>query len=198
MLIITNIYGGDSVMQNRTLIFDNKIFKETKYSGYFVSRCGKIVSIKIKGGCGSVDITKPRYHSCKIDKDGYKEVCLSMVVNGKQKRIYRRLHRLVYETWVGKIEGVIDHIDSDRTNNNISNLQDVSASKNVKLRYDRAGNRIFKGTKNDVEFTLSVIRFPELCEHLHCSESTIRAHLKDGKSFKNRDNDIINIYECND
>lgn len=61
-------------------------------------------------------------------------------LNGKHYSV----HRLVYETYVGEIpEGmVIDHIDGDRANNNLSNLQLTTQSKNVKKTYDggkRAG-----------------------------------------------------------
>lgn len=118
---------------NREIVFDNILFKETKYENYFVSKCGKIISIKIKGGNGRTDIKNPRYHSLKIDKDGYYEVCISMIINGVHKRIYKRLHRLVYETWVGKLKDTINHIDGNKQNNNINNLEDISREENSRI-----------------------------------------------------------------
>jgi len=55
---------------------------------------------------------------------------------GSEKRKMRTVHRLVYETYKGEIpQGkVIDHIDSDVTNNHISNLRVVSQSENTKKR----------------------------------------------------------------
>lgn len=181
------------------IIFDGIQFYETKYKNYYVSRCGKIISTKVKGGRGLVDKNNPRYHSTKVDKDGYFEVCISMVVNGVHKRIYRRLHRLVYETFNGEICGVIDHIDSNKQNNAIENLQDVSAIKNTMLAYDRKPRR-FKGVIGDKEFDIVVTRFQELVDALGISEATIRKALKAGKMlYRYRYKKyIIEIEECND
>lgn len=57
-------------------------------------------------------------------------------------------HILVYQTFIGEIpEGyVIDHIDGDKLNNNISNLRAVTQSKNVKNAYQN-------GHKGQVEVT---------------------------------------------
>ena len=123
----------EMIIINREIIFDGILFKETKYENYFVSKCGKIISIKKKGGNGSVDINNPRYPKLKTDKDGYLEMCISMMIDGKHKRIYRRLHRLVYETWVGEIKYTINHIDMNKQNNNIDNLEDITVQENSRL-----------------------------------------------------------------
>lgn len=70
------------------------------------------------------------------NRNGYLRVSL----NGKMYSV----HRLVYETYVGEIpeKMVIDHIDGNRANNNLSNLQLTTQSKNVKKTYtggERAG-----------------------------------------------------------
>lgn len=132
----------ETIIINREIIFDGILFKETKYENYFVSKCGKIISIKKKGGRGSVDINNPRYHSLKIDKDGYFEVCISMILDGVHKRIYRRLHRLIYETWIGEIRHTINHIDMNKKNNNIDNLEDITVQENTKLA--KKSKQLFK------------------------------------------------------
>ena len=60
------------------IFFDNKEFKKTKFDGYYVSKDGFIITIKVKGGQGKLDYNKPRYHSIKKDKDGY----LSQIKSG--------------------------------------------------------------------------------------------------------------------
>lgn len=116
------------------IIYKGEIAKKTKFEGYYVTKSGKVISVKIKGGQGRLDYSKPRLHSEKIDKDGYLELCFSMVIDGKQKRIYRRKHRVIWETFNGDIpDGMtIDHIDFDKTNNDISNLRLLSLEDNAK------------------------------------------------------------------
>lgn len=117
------------------IIFENEIAYKTKYDGYYVTKSGKVVTVKVKGGQGKVDYSNPREHNYKTDKDGYLEVCLSCVINGEHKRIYKRVHRLVYETIVSEIpDGLtIDHINSkEKSKNSIDNLQVLSREDNTR------------------------------------------------------------------
>ena len=116
------------------IIYKGEIAKKTKFEGYYATKSGKVISVKIKGGHGRLDYSKPRLHSEKIDKDGYLELCFSMIIDGKQKRIYRRKHRVIWETFNGDIpdDMTIDHIDFDKTNNDISNLRLLSLEDNAK------------------------------------------------------------------
>lgn len=109
--------------------FDNQKFYKTKYEGYYVSKEGNIISVKVKGSHGKLDYNNPRYHCVKVDKDGYYEVLLSN--NGV--RTYTRLHRLVWETFNGPIidDLTIDHIDSNPQNNNLDNLQLLTREANT-------------------------------------------------------------------
>ena len=118
----------------KTISFKNEIAYKTKYDGYYVTETGKVVSVKKKGGQGSLDYNNPREHCYKIDKDGYLEVCISFVKNNIHKRKYIRVHRLVYETLIGNIPScmTIDHIDSNIKNNDINNLQIMSREDNTK------------------------------------------------------------------
>jgi hypothetical protein len=66
-----------------------------------------------------------------IDRDGYSLVCLSK--NSKKKNY--RIHRLVWDAFgKGERNGkkiIIDHIDENKGNNNISNLQLLTTRDNV-------------------------------------------------------------------
>lgn len=99
------------------------------YEGlYQVSNLGNVKSLdridtyknrKIKG-----KIIRPYKHSM-----GYLQVCLS--IKGSRKHYF--IHRLVYETFYGKIpEGlVINHIDEDKTNNYLDNLEAITQKENI-------------------------------------------------------------------
>lgn len=79
---------------------------------------------------------EPSYQVCE---EGYiahgKRVLAGTIRNGYVrvdiKRRNMSVHRLVYETFKGEIKGVIDHIDGNKENNNISNLRDVTQSENM-------------------------------------------------------------------
>jgi hypothetical protein len=119
----------------RCIYYNNELALETEFPNYYATATGKIVTTKIKGGNGKTDEANPREHCYKVDKDGYLEVCLSQIVDGTQKRFYRRVHRLVWETFNGKIQDnlTIDHIDKNTQNNNLSNLRLLSREDNTRV-----------------------------------------------------------------
>jgi hypothetical protein len=64
---------------------------------------------------------------------GYFQVGLYM--NGKRKT--KMLHRLVYEAFKGPIKYTIDHIDGDKSNNRLDNLQDITQRQNDTKKFDK-------------------------------------------------------------
>ncbi len=129
------------------LLFENEFAYKTKYSGYYVTKSGKVVTTKVKGGQGSLNNSNPREHCYKTDKDGYLEVCISFVENDKHLRKYCRVHRLVYETLVEEIpQGLtIDHKDGNVRNNSLDNLQLLSREDNTRkaLKNKKSPKRFF-------------------------------------------------------
>lgn len=129
------------------IIFDNIQFYPTVYEGYYVSKCGKVISFRTRGQ--SFKLSKnPKYLSFKTDKYGYYEVLLSI----NKKRYYKKVHQLVAETFLEKefSEYVVDHIDTNRKNNNLSNLRYLTVSENA--RRGRAG--VKPAIAKKVEITL--------------------------------------------
>ncbi len=102
------------------------------YEGYYqVSNTGIVRSVdrNIIKSNGIIQHRFGRICAMRINKDGYKIVKLSRNSISRTKFV----HRLVYETFVGSIPGGfdIDHIDFDRTNNNVDNLQAMTHADNV-------------------------------------------------------------------
>lgn len=70
----------------------------------------------------------------KIDKYGYP--CIGLITLDKQK-IYKTTHRLVAEAWIPNLYDLpqINHIDGNKLNNHISNLEWISAKDNINHSY---------------------------------------------------------------
>ena len=83
-------------------------------------------------------------------KDGYKQVCLSD--NEGKSKLYL-LHRVVYESITGEPipDGLqVNHIDENKENNNISNLNLMTPKQNMNW-----GTCIIRGTKKRINGKLS-------------------------------------------
>lgn len=153
-----------------------------EFSDYFVSNEGNIYSYK------SGEIKKL---STFIDNVGYKQVIL---YNDNKKRKYFRVHRLVGKFFLEDSykEGyVINHIDGDKLNNDVKNLEWVSISRNTKHGYEmklykaqickvRAVHKI-----TNKETTFNSIR--ECSEKLSLNRKTISSILKGKKKTNNYD-----------
>lgn len=79
-----------------------------------------------------------------MDNLGYKQVTLYK--NGKQYR--RRVHRLVALTYIENddpsVKNQVNHIDGNKLNNNINNLEWVTNAQNTQHAYD---NNLYKNKK---------------------------------------------------
>lgn len=91
----------------------------TEYPNYMISNTGKVYS-KINN-----IVLKP-----KIDRYGYYVVTLRK--DNKNKSV--TIHRLVANYFLDKVEGkdVVNHLDSNKLNNNVNNLEWTTVSGNTK------------------------------------------------------------------
>jgi len=109
---------------------------------YHICDDGRVFSTKVSYRYnlnGDLRLVKPRTHP-----SGYLYYGL-FVGTGKDKvRLWRRAHRLVYEAFVGKIgKGlVIDHIDGNKHNNNVTNLRALNHKENMLSAYKRKKERL--------------------------------------------------------
>lgn len=81
--------------------------KRFRRTNYYVSKEGDVYST-----------SSGRFLKSHPDAKGYRRITL-------QGATYR-LHRLVYETWVGRRPPVVHHKDGDPTNNSLDNLEGLS------------------------------------------------------------------------
>ena len=99
------------------------------FEDYAISIEGDIyrVSYSDKGNQGKY--TLPHKLKPKLDRYGYHKVVLSV----NRKLFYRTVHRLVAETFVPNPNNLpqVNHIDGNKTNNAITNLEWVTNRENV-------------------------------------------------------------------
>lgn len=118
------------------------------YEGlYEVSSCGRIKSIKrFNPKSGKRGMWYPeRMLKLNSDKDGYLVVGLS--INGKIKLC--KVHRLVLSSFDGEDKKLqVNHIDGNKKNNNLDNLEWVTCSDNQKHAH-KIGLKNQRGSKNN-------------------------------------------------
>lgn len=104
-------------------ILNNIVYKQTIFQGYYITNNGEIAQISFTESGKLKSFFLMRQEKTKA---GY----LRVQIGNKHYLI----HRLVYQTWSeNKLDNylVIDHIDSNPQNNNITNLRQVSQKENV-------------------------------------------------------------------
>ena len=102
-------------------------FKETKYKGYFVNSNGIVASVRDNKGRFNYDLPM-RILKPNLSTSGYLQVYISY--NNKKKSAF--VHRLVIETFKGESDLTVDHIDGNKLNNNLDNLQYLPLEENTR------------------------------------------------------------------
>ena len=104
------------------------MIRDSMFDGYAVTNDGKVYSKKTN-----------KFMKLSIGSKGYIQVCLT--VDGKKRTI--RVHRIVAETFIPNIENKpqVNHIDGNKQNNCVDNLEWCNNSENQKHSYRVIGNK---------------------------------------------------------
>jgi hypothetical protein len=129
-----------------------------------------------------------------IDKSGYQNIKL------KYLKSFISIHRLVYMHFIGDIPDgyIIDHIDENKSNNHVSNLQLLTTKENIKKTYDTNKNHKatanIKLTNKDINKILEFNNLRLCADHFNISYDTLRYKIKVAFNKQICINNII--YDC--
>ena len=109
----------------------------TKFSGYYVSQSGKIYRDPIKRDHTSSPVEVSEFLRGGAKTRQYSSVNISLKENGKFiKQIRYYTHRLIAETLIPNPQNLteVNHIDEDKLNNSVDNLEWVTKAQNFSHR----------------------------------------------------------------
>ena len=126
-------------------------------------------------------IRNKRYLEPKIGKNGYKSVTLFL----DGKRNYKLIHRLVAETFISNYENKpeVNHIDGDKLNNNVHNLEWCTRSENAQHMYEIGLHKgrsqsISKELQNKIISFNGILPQRKIAKKLGITYSTVNTCLK--------------------
>ncbi len=108
---------------------------------YQINKLGQVKSLKRDVLCtdGAVKHYESRIKTMQLGNDGYYVYDL---YNKDKIRKRIKVHKLLMTTFVGKSDLCIDHVDGNRLNNDLSNLEYVTSAENTR-RYIRMNGHKF-------------------------------------------------------
>jgi hypothetical protein len=151
------------------------------YKGYIISNNGNIFSCLQRNGRNpaTIDYSKPRELKYHQDKDGY--LCTSVQYLCKSKTV--QIHRLVAETYLNKnyLNLQVNHIDENKLNNNLKNLEWVTPQKNTEHSKCKHLWKLKELKTNNIFYVKNINQF---CREKNLNESNLRKTLNTSKQHK--------------
>ena len=176
------------------LEFEDQIFYPTKYSKYYASKDGDILSLKHK---------KPKILIPKVDRDGYLEYCIC--IDDHRTRKYMRGHRIIAETFIDNPENksTVNHINGIKSDNRVENLEWATVSEQNFHRYRELKTPVYNKFSIDVfdtdgkciyhDISLEELRYKVSIDYINCLRENRFYHIY-AYVEKEKDSTRINVY----
>lgn len=174
-----------------------EIWKDIKdYEGsYQCSNYGNIRTVDryVTEKTGKQQFRKGQLIKTRQNKNGYLQFGLNK--DGKRKMVY--VHIIIAQTFIDNIDNlpVVNHIDGNKLNNRVDNLEWCSYSENNKHAYDELNRSIVKegGSPKTVyiidTFNKSLLWYESISEterHTELSHTQINRYIHSNKKWKGR------------
>jgi hypothetical protein len=147
------------------------------YPEYSITTDGRVFSHKKPGGNGKgkvLDYSYMRELKPQKDRKGYLKIILEQNTD-RMKNI--SVHRLVAETYIPNPHNynTVNHINEDKTNNKVENLEWMSISNNIE--YSQAKTRLIKTPTGEI---IEVFNLSKWCREVlnHSSSGTMLRTLR--------------------
>jgi hypothetical protein len=117
-----------------------QFFPIPDYDGYYISKCGTVLSTRPKNGKGPCKIEYAKILKARVSHDGYKYIA----PRKNNKTETKKVHRLMAMTFLKdfNVPGLtVDHKDNDKLNNNLDNLKMATKSEQERNKKSAAGIR---------------------------------------------------------
>tara|TARA_A100000171_G_scaffold23102_1_gene21500 strand:- start:36 stop:791 length:756 start_codon:yes stop_codon:yes gene_type:complete len=182
---VTTYKIRQSAAKPEILSKEKNMKQHPQYSNILVSQEGEIYS-NLSG--------KNKKLKTSINEHGYEICCITL---GQGKSIKKRVHRLVAETYLPNPLNLreVDHLDCDKLNNNLSNLEWVSSKENKRRAringlYDNSVGENHYGAILTEDVVRGVckslqegMRNKDVCDIYGVDKDTV-AHIKRGDIWK--------------
>lgn len=147
--------GGFFIMGQLNL-FEQEIWKDTKYYGYQVSNLGQMRTIDRMVKHSKGGLMKRLGRPLKLQKGVHGRMYVHISINGKHKSCL--VSRLVLQTFTYESRLDVDHLDMDVNNNRLSNLEYVGHRENIRRCYTmkRGGMGYYRKSKGAYELTVYI------------------------------------------